>query len=162
MNMKYRLANESDIDSIVELRLKLNDHISKRDHVMVEKVDVLKNNIRKILQNELNKTIYFFLALDADKVVAGGGLILHTMLPSVHFIDGIKGYITGVYTDEDYRKRGIQKQIIKMLLDLSREQKCQKVELDSVNPHAIELYQSFGFQKVDNKYRIDINRKLEK
>ncbi len=158
MNIEYRLANQGDIDSLVNLRLKLNEYICKRDGIVIQDDNMLKQNTKKVLQMELNKSMYFYLALDKeqDKVVAGGGLILHTMLPGIHFTNGIKGYITSVYTYEDYRKLGLQKQIIKLLLDLSRKKECQRIELDAMNPHAIELYQSFGFQRVSNKYRIDI------
>ncbi|MCI8346713.1 MAG: GNAT family N-acetyltransferase [Bacilli bacterium] len=163
MDIKYRLANQKDIDSLINLRLKLDEYICKRDGIVTQSTSILKENMKKVLQKELNKSMYFFLAIDTkhDQVVAGGCIIIHTMLPGVYFINGIKGYITGVYTDENYRKLGIQRQIISMLLELGRERKCQRIELDAINPHAISLYRSFGFQKANNKFIIDIKEGIE-
>lgn len=156
MNIEYRIAEESDIEALIKLRFSLNDYICNREGLILENEDLLRENIRKTLQKELNKTIYFYLAILDDEVVAGGGIIIHQMIPGVHLLNGIKGYITGVYTDENYRKKGLQKQIIGMLLDLAKQKGCQKVELDAVNPHAIELYKSFGFQKMGEKFSINI------
>ena len=150
MDIKYRLANQKDIDSLINLRLKLDEYICKRDGIVTQSTSILKENMKIILIQVIN-----------DQVVAGGCIIIHTMLPGVYFINGIKGYITGVYTDENYRKLGIQRQIISMLLELGRERKCQRIELDAINPHAISLYRSFGFQKANNKFIIDIKEGIE-
>ena len=74
------------------------------------------------------------------------------MVPSAFFLNGKKAYITSVYTDEDYRCKGIQNVLMKKILDFLKEIECKKIELDAVNPHAIKLYEKFGFKKDDEKY----------
>lgn len=39
-----------------------------------------------------------------------------------------------------------------MSLDFLKEIECKKIELDAVNPHAIKLYEKFGFKKDNEKY----------
>ena len=63
-----------------------------------------------------------------------------------------KAYITSVYTDEDYRRNGIQNILMKMVLDFLKEIKCNKIELDATEIPAVRLYEKFGFQKDDEKY----------
>ncbi len=63
-----------------------------------------------------------------------------------------KADITSVYTDEDYRCRGIQNVLMKKILDFLEEIECTKIELDATNPCAIKLYEKFGFKKHDEKY----------
>ena len=74
------------------------------------------------------------------------------MVPSALFLNGKKAYITSVYTDEDYRCKGIQNVLMQMILDFLEKSECKKIELDAVNPHAIKLYEKFGFKKDDKKY----------
>lgn len=74
------------------------------------------------------------------------------MVPSASFLNGKKAYITSVYTDEDYRCKGIQNILMQMVMDLLEEIECTKIELDAVNPHAIKLYEKFGFKKDNEKY----------
>ncbi len=107
-----------------------------------------KANIKNVLEQELNKTMHFFIAIDKDnnKTVACNGVIIHQMLPDT------KAYITSVYTDEDYRQNGIQNELMKMILAFIKEINCKKIELDASNPPAIKLYEKFGFIKNDIKY----------
>lgn len=63
-----------------------------------------------------------------------------------------KAYITCVYTDEDYRCKGIQNILMQKILDFLKEIECKKMELDVTNPNAIELYEKFEFKKDNEKY----------
>ena len=63
-----------------------------------------------------------------------------------------KADITSVYTDEDYRCRGIQNVLMEKILDFLEEIECTKIELDATNPCAIKLYEKFGFKKYNEKY----------
>ena len=73
-------------------------------------------------------------------------------IKNVLFLNGKKAYITSVYTDEDYRRNGIQNKLMNMVLDLLKELDCRKIELDAVNPNAIKLYEKFGFKRDDEKF----------
>lgn len=78
------------------------------------------------------------------------------MIPSALFLNGKKAYITSVYTDEDYRCKGIQNVLMQNVLDFLKEIECNKIELDAINPHAIKLYEKFGFKKDDEKYILNM------
>ncbi len=77
------------------------------------------------------------------------------MVPSSSFLNGKKAYITSVYTDEDYRCKGIQNVLMQNVLNFLDEIECSKIELDAVNPYAIKLYEKFGFKKDNKKYFLD-------
>lgn len=78
------------------------------------------------------------------------------MVPSTLFLNGKKAYITSVYTDEDYRCKGIQNVLMENVLNFLEKIECKKIELDASNPHAIKLYEKFGFKKFDKKYILEI------
>lgn len=111
MDIKYRIANENDIEDLVDFRLKLNNYEYEREKI--ENEDQLRENIREVLKKELNRTIYFFIALDGDKVIAGSAIIIQRVIPFSTIPNGKIGFITSVFTDEEYRRRGIQKELIK-------------------------------------------------
>lgn len=156
MNIAYRRASERDIDALVDLRMKLNYYDCKEDNIYIEDELKLRENIKKVLKKELNKTIYFYIALDDRKVVAGGAIIIQQVIPFSTIPNGKIGFITSVYTDEEYRNKGIQKNIMKMMLECGRQYDCKRIELNATNPYAIQLYESFGFRKMDSKYRKEI------
>lgn len=148
MKLIYKKADTNDIEALVDLKIKQMLFFYNRDGVIMKNENEERKNIKKVLDQELNKTMYFFIAIDKDnnKTVACNGVIIHQMLPDT------KAYITSVYTDEDYRQNGIQNELMKMILTFIKKINCKKIELDASNPPAIKLYEKFGFIKNDIKY----------
>lgn len=159
MIIGYRRAQKTDLDDLVELRIKLNYYDMKEDNITkVNNERQLRDTIKKVLEKELNKTIYFYIALDEkeNKVVAGGAIIIQQLIPFSTIPNGKVGFITSVYTNEKYRHMGIQKNIMKMMIECARYHNCQRIELNATNPNAIKLYESYGFKKMDFKYRLEL------
>ncbi len=154
MELIYKKADVNDIEDLVELKIKQNIYTCNRDGIILQNEKIARENIKRVLLQELNKTIYFFIAVDKsnNRTVASNGVVIQQMVPSAFFLNGKKAYITSVYTDEDYRCKGIQNVLMKKILDFLKEIECKKIELDAVNPHAIKLYEKFGFKKDDEKY----------
>lgn len=148
MELIYKKADVNDIEDLVDLKIKQILFFYNRDGIVLKNQNKKRDDIKKVLLQELNKTMYFFVAKDKDnnRVVACNGVIIHQMLPET------KAYITSVYTEEDYRQNGIQNKLMKMVLDFINKINCKKIELDASNPPAIKLYEKFGFIKNDIKY----------
>ncbi len=158
MNLIYKKANINDIDSLVDLKIKQNIYNCNEDGIIFENEEIARKNIKKVLLQELNKTVYFYVAIDKSnkRTVASNGVIIHQMIPTTLALNGKKAYITSVYTDEDYRCKGIQNVLMKNVLDFLKEVECNKIELDVTNPYAIKLYKKFGFEKHDEKYILNL------
>ena len=154
MELIYRKADMNDIEDLIDLKIKQNIYTCNRDGLILQNEKIARQNIKKVLLQQLNETIYFFISIDKsnNRTVASNGVVVHQMVPSALFLNGKKAYITSVYTDEDYRCKGIQKVLMQMSLDFLKEIECKKIELDAVNPHAIKLYEKFGFKKDNEKY----------
>lgn len=148
MELIYKKADVNDIDALVDLKIKQILFFYNRDGLIMKDENEKRENIKKILLQELNKTMYFFIAKDKqnNRTIACNGVIIHQMLPDT------KAYITSVYTEEEYRQNGIQNILMKMVLNFLDEINCKKIELDASNPPAIKLYEKFGFIKNDIKY----------
>lgn len=154
MELLYKKAEIENIEALIDLKIKQDLYNCNVEGRILKNEDLARQNIRKILLRELNKTIHFFVAIDKDtnEVVACNGAVIHQMVPSTSSLNGKKAYITSVYTDEKYRHKGIQNILMQMILDLLKDLKCRKIELDAINPYAIKLYQKFGFKKDEGKY----------
>lgn len=157
MDLIYKKADISDIDDLIDLKIKQSLFNCNKKGLVLENENIARENIKKVLLQELNKTIYFFVAIDKsnNRTVACNGVVVHQMVPSTLFLNGKKSYITSVYTDEDYRRMGIQNVLMQMVLDLLEKIECTKIELDADNPHAIKLYEKFGFKKHNIKYILE-------
>jgi GNAT superfamily N-acetyltransferase len=79
------------------------------------------------------------------RIVAGGGLMIHEWPATPRNSDTQRAYILNVYTEREYRKRGIARRIMNAILD-----DCRAEGFHSVSLHASELgralYASMGFE----------------
>ncbi|MCI8471005.1 MAG: GNAT family N-acetyltransferase [Clostridia bacterium] len=154
MELIYKKADANDIDALIDLKIKQNIYNCNEDGLVFNNEEKARKNIKKVLLEELNKSIYFYIAIDKsnNRTVASNGVIIHQMVPTTLCLNGKKAYITCVYTDEDYRCKGIQNILMQNILDFLKEIECKKIELDVTNPNAIKLYEKFGFEKDNEKY----------
>lgn len=159
MDLIYKKADINDIDKIIDLKIKLEMYNCNQDGIVFENENIARKNIKKVLLQELNKTIYFFIAIDKSKgtVVACNAVVVYQVVPAPpKFLNGRKAYITSVYTEENYRRMGIQNRLMQMNLDFLKDIECKKIELDADNPHAVKLYEKFGFSKYGIKFRLEL------
>ena len=59
---------------------------------------------------------------------------------------GIEGYICDVFTLKEYRKKGIQTNLIKECIKFAKENNIIELKLSSDNLEAIRIYQRQGFE----------------
>ena len=84
------------------------------------------------------------LAFDGEKAVGCATICYITLMPTFDHPIGKRAHIMNVYTNADYRRRGIARQMITMLLDDARERGAGYVSLDATE-NGRPLYMSLGF-----------------
>lgn len=155
MELLYKKATHLEIDGIVALKMKQCLYVANREGKEIDNENQLRKNIKSILVQQLNKTIFFFVVIDktTHQLIACNGLVVYQKVPSNHNYLGKSAYLTSVYTELEYRRKGIQNILMRNILNFLDKNQISQVELDAVNPHAISLYEKFGFMKEDSKYQ---------
>lgn len=64
MNLIYKKADINCINDLVDLKIKQTLFNYNRDGLVMKNEKIARENIKKILLQELNKTIYFFVAIN--------------------------------------------------------------------------------------------------
>ena len=95
-----------------------------------------------------------WLAMTSERrVVAGGGLITHEWPATPRSTNTQRAYILNVYTEPEYRRRGLARSIMNAILDC-----CRTEGFHSVSLHASHfggpLYASMGFEPT-NEMRLE-------
>jgi GNAT superfamily N-acetyltransferase len=84
----------------------------------------------------------------AGKIVAGAGVQLRKVLPhpaGEHgFAEGSKAVIINVYTEPEWRRKGIAELLLKRIIEWSREQKLDRLVLHA-SRQGRSLYERLGF-----------------
>jgi len=120
--------------------IKINN-VLKMDNKDEEFYIITKN----YLEEHLNKDIFFFIEIIENKIVATCGLQVIKYMPQC-VESGIEGYICDVFTLKEYRRKGIQINLIKECIKFAKENHIIELKLSSDNPEAIKIYQEQGFE----------------
>ena len=139
--MIYRKATEKDIDSIVEMRINL----------LIEEAATIPTDIRAELKEyfsiEINKTIVVMLAEEKDKIVATSSVIFQKYPPSFSNKEGMRAYITNVYTMPEYRRQGISTKLLDKLIEEVKKRGISYVWLWATE-QGTYLYKKYGFEEL--------------
>jgi ribosomal protein S18 acetylase RimI-like enzyme len=81
-------------------------------------------------------------------VVAGTGLWLLAWAPTPSDQSAQRGYIFNVYTQPDYRRRGLARRLMQTIFDHCRKNKITVVALHA-SDHGRALYESLGFKQTN-------------
>ncbi len=100
------------------------------------------------------------VAESEGRVVAGALLQLKEALPGPLSSQAVRGYFFNVYTDPDFRSRGLARQMTVALLDVAKGLGVGIVELHA-SKHAEALYRSMGFEPTP-EFRIILDEGIQK
>lgn len=84
------------------------------------------------------------LAFDDERAVGCATMCYITLMPTEEHPTGKRGHVMNVYTNPGYRRQGIGRQMMEMLIDEARERGVTHISLDA-SPDGAKLYKSLGF-----------------
>ncbi len=94
-----------------------------------------------------------FVAVDIDgceRIVGTGGISFYSVMPTYHLPSGRKGYIMNMYTDPEYRRRGIARYILSLLIEDAHSLGVEHITLEAT-PMGRPLYESYGFSAMQDE-----------
>ncbi len=139
----FRIAKYEDIEEISKLRVMQQKDDWKE--LYPNKDEEFYTVTKNYLEGHLNRDIFFFIEIIGNKIVATCGLQVIKYMPQC-VESGIEGYICDVFTLKEYRRKGIQTNLIKECIKFAKESHIIELKLSSDNPEAIKIYQGQGFE----------------
>lgn len=154
-DVTIRMATVDDVLIIVHHRRAMFTDMGYPDP---EVLDCMQVSFMPYITRALAEGTYRgWLAQTSDgRVVAGGGLIVHEW-PSrpVCPAEPRRAYVLNVYTEPEYRGRGIARQIMANIVEWCRAQRIRWVSLHA-SVLGRPLYESLGFGPT-NEMRLKLN-----
>ena len=142
--IEFRKLEEKDLEEFIRLRIN-----QLREEGATEDID-----LRPALMDYYNRhladgTFVSFLAVDGDKIVGTSGMSFVEKPPYFSCPSGRIGLLSSMYTDKDYRRQGIAKKLLSMVVDAARDYGCGTVQI-TASDMGVLLYTDFGFVKNGN------------
>ena len=100
-------------------------------------------------------TFVSWLALDGENIVGTSGMSFIEKPPYFGCPSGKIGLLSSMFTNPDYRRKGIAKELLSRVVNDAREYGCGTVQI-TASDMGVKLYTDFGFVHNDNfmQYKI--------
>ena len=135
-----RIATKDDIDSLMSIRLEMLKVVNNllEDYVYS---DELKNESRDYFLNGDQMTV---LASDGGEVIGCASMSFIRIMPTFAHPTGKRAHLMNVYTRSEYRRQGIARKMVEMLIEKTWEKGATEISLDAT-ALGRPLYESIGF-----------------
>ena len=146
----YRRMTEADIEPYIEMRVR-----QLREEGATEEID-LRPALRDHYARHLaDGTFVAWLAVDGGRIVATSGMSFVEKPPYFSCPTGKIGLLSGMFTEPEYRRRGIARELLSRVVDAARAYGCGAVQI-TASDAGVLLYSDFGFKKNGNfmQYRL--------
>lgn len=135
----YRKADAPLLDTALKLRVELLSGIYGKPNTYFE--GEFTRLSEEFFKSGDQTTV---LAFDGERAVGCATVCYFTVMPTVDHPTGKRAHIMNVYTNAEYRRRGIARQMLTMLLDEARERGATYASLDATE-NGRPLYTALGF-----------------
>ena len=139
----FRLTMPADVELLAQQRGAM---FLAMGRIQENEVEPLVKASLEWFQGLIDRNEYVgWYALDGDRIVACGGIHLRDDPPRVgSYRIGRWGHIINIFTEPEYRRRGLARRITQMILDWAEAEKLDRVTLTAA-PAARGLYETLGF-----------------
>ncbi|MBO4680308.1 MAG: GNAT family N-acetyltransferase [Clostridiales bacterium] len=150
MEITYKKFTEADIETCIALRIKqLTEEYTAEGRKVPEDID-LASALRDFYKRHLaDGTFVSWLAMDGDRIVGTSGMTFVEKPPYFSCLTGRLGLLSSMYTDPDYRRMGIARELLHRVVEEAREYGCGAVHI-TASDMGVKLYTAYGFEHNGN------------
>lgn len=143
MKIEYRRLTEKELNTFIDMRIK-----QLREEGAKEDIDLAPALKQYYIRHMGDGTFVSWLAFDGDKIIGTSGMSFVEKPPYFGCPSGKIGLLSSMFTDPDYRRKGIAKELLTRVVQDAKEYGCGIVQI-TASDMGVKLYSNFGF--VPNK-----------
>ena len=143
-DIRIRPANWDDLSHILHHRRAMFSEMGCHDEQLLDR---MQKASEQYLREAMPSGAYRAWMAEADggRVVSGGGIAIVPWPGSPDFPGTRRGWILGIYTEPEFRRRGIARQIVETIVEWRRGEGFGYVSLHASKDGRL-LYETMGFQ----------------
>ena len=151
MNITYRKLEEKDLDIFINMRI-----TQLREEGATEDIDLVPNLKDYYKRHMGDGTFVSWLAIDGDKIIGTSGMSFVEKPPYFGCPNGRIGLLSSMFTNPDYRRCGIGKELLRRVVEEARNYGCGAVHI-TASDMGVKLYTAFGFKHNGNFMQYNFN-----
>lgn len=144
MNITYKKLTEKELDTFITMRItQLREEGAKED------IDLFPNLKDYYKKHMADGTFVSWLAMDGDKIIGTSGMSFVERPPIFSCPSGKLGILSSMYTNPNYRRMGIAKELLDKVVNEARNYGCGAVHI-TASDMGVKLYTAYGFVHNEN------------
>ena len=138
--VEIRIATKDDIELLMSSRLEMLKVVNNlpADYEYSDEI------VRESRDYFLNGDHITVLAIDDGKVIGCASMSFMWIMPTFSHPTGRRAHLMNVYTRSEYRRQGIARKMVNMLIDETWKRGATEISLDATTMGR-PLYESLGF-----------------
>lgn len=147
----YNKLTKEHLDTFINMRIK-----QLREEGATEDIDLIPALNDYYDRHMADGTFVSWLAMDGDKIVGTSGMSFVEKPPYFSCPSGKIGLLSSMFTDPNYRRMGIAKELLSRVVNEAKEYGCGCVQI-TASDMGVLLYTDFGFKKNGNFMQYNFN-----
>ena len=149
MSIVFSEASKADINELVKLRIAymIDDFGGVSDHER----ECMEKQLPDYFNRKLGDELIAFVAKDDNRIVSVAYLHIIEMPANSILLNGIYGEVLSVYTEPEYRGKGLCTKLMQNLIAYGKERGLGRVDL-SATKDGYPIYSKMGFVEKENRY----------
>lgn len=144
MNITYKRFTEKELNTFIEMRI---DQL--REEGAKEEIDLAPALKQYYMRHMADGTFVSWLAFDGNKIIGTSGMSFVEKPPYFGCPSGKIGLLSSMFTNPDYRRKGIAKELLSHVVNEAREYGCGTIQI-TASDMGVKLYTDFGFVHNEN------------
>ena len=142
--MEYVKLTEDKLDEFIRLRInQLREEGATED---IDLVPALKDYYNRHMADG---TFVSWLAVDGEKIIGTSGMSFVEKPPYFACPSGKLGLLSSMFTNPEYRRMGIAKELLDRVVSEARNYGCGSVHI-TASDMGVKLYTAYGFKHNGN------------
>jgi len=139
MGIDYRRLSKEYLETFIQMRI-----TQLREEGAKEEID-LAPALRDYYDRHMaDGTFVSWIAVDGEKIIGTSGMSFVEKPPYFGCPSGKMGLLSSMYTDPEYRRQGIAKELLDRVVKEARNYGCGTVQI-TASDMGVKLYSSYGF-----------------
>lgn len=150
MEIIYKRLTEAELDTFINMRItQLTEEYTSEGREVPKDVDLKTALLDFYHKHMADGTFVSWLAMDGDKIIGTSGMSFVEKPPYFTCPSGRLGLLSSMYTDPNYRRMGIARELLHRVVEEARSYGCGAVHI-TASDMGVKLYTAYGFKHNGN------------